>query len=136
MDALLKQYGDLKAQEANLVHRISRMALQGVNDMAAEIKMSVIEQKTAPVQKFINKLMDKRIVIDAAHARQYIYRDDYLKINTTLLYKLYVSDGGDLSKSEFKYRLKLLGYPKSGKNLCWKVNGLKPCTTHGYKLYK
>ena len=144
MDALLKQYGDLKAQEAKILNEISKMALQDLNDVAAEIKMNVadtkvysIEQKTASVKEFIDTLMDKKIVIDKVYEKQYIYRDDYLKINFTLLYNLYMSNGGLLmSKKGMKHHLNFLGYPKSAKTLCWQVDGLKPRTTWGYKLYK
>ena len=144
MDALLKQYGQLRAQEAKLLNEISRIALRDVNAVAVGIKMDVadakvysVEQKTAFVKGFINDLMDKKIVIDGVYEKQYIYVDDYLKINFTLLYNLYMSNGGLLmSKKEMKHHLNFLGNPKSAKTLCWSIGGLKPRTTWGYKLYK
>ena len=137
MDALLKQYGDLKAQETKLLNEISKMALQDVNEVAAEIKVQSLEQKSASVKEFIIELMDKKIVIDKVYEKQYLYKDDYLKINFNLLYTLYMSNGGVLmSKTEMRGHLNILGCPKRAKTLCWQVDGLKPCTTHGYKLYR
>ena len=133
MDALLKQYEYHKAQEVRLVRMISKMAIQGA---VAENKTPVIEQKTAFIKEFIIKLMDKNIVIDKMYEKDYIYREDYLKINITLLHTLYMSNGGDLSKKDMRYRLNLLGYPKSAKQLCWMDTDSKTRTTRGYKLYK
>lgn len=114
-----------------------REKMAGKHTAVADIKVYSLEQKTASVKGFINTLMDKKIVIDKLFEKEYIYVDDYLKINFTLLYNLYMSNGGLLmSKTEMRGHLNVLGYPKNYKTLCWAVGDLEQYTTRGYKLYK
>ena len=53
----------------------------GKHTAVADIKVYSLKQKTASVKKFIIKLMDRKIAINKMYEKQYIYRDDYLKIN-------------------------------------------------------
>ena len=138
MNTLLKQYGDLKAQETNILDEIGKLALQDLNEMAADIAMDV-KQKTASVEEFIFKLMDEDIVIDGAYEKQYMYQGEFLKMNFNLLHTLYITNGGILmSTEEMRHHLNLLGYPKNVQNLSI-INGPNIYDTLGYtfeKLYK